>query len=203
MNLQKALFGPSKDEIWKQFSGQISAQFVEGSPWKGGKIIAKCGDWTITLDSYHVSYGYDNVTYTRLRAPFVNQDGLRFSIYKAGFFDSVKHLLGMQDIETGFPEFDDNYVIQGNQEENIKRIFSNPAIRDMITDQPSIFMEIRDDDGYFSETFPNGVDELDLLIEDEIVNLDQLYEVYQLFAETLHTLCHIGSGYENDAALEI
>lgn len=203
MSLQKTLFGPSKDEIWKQFSTQISAQFVEGSSWKGGKILAKTGEWTVTLDHYHLSTGYDNIICTRLRAPFVNTDKLQFCIHKAGFFDSVKQLFGAPDIETGYPEFDKNYVILGNDKDRIKRLFSHPAIRGMITDQPTIFMEIRDDDGYFNETFPEGVDELYLLIEDEITTLNQLQEVYHLFAEVLHTLCHIGSAYESDSTLAV
>ena len=47
-------FGPSKDEVWRQLSQEIGAEFVEGGFWKGNKVQAHVGPWTITLDIYTV-----------------------------------------------------------------------------------------------------------------------------------------------------
>src|ERR1017187_3281203 len=68
--LQK-LFGPSTQEIWRQLCAEIGAQYVEGGFWKGDKVQAAHGPWTITLDTYTVSNGKTSITYTRMRAPFV------------------------------------------------------------------------------------------------------------------------------------
>ena len=43
-------FGPSKDEVWRQLSEEIGAEFVEGGFWKGSKVQAHVGPWTVTLD---------------------------------------------------------------------------------------------------------------------------------------------------------
>ena len=43
-------FGPSKDEVWRQLSQEIGAEFVEGGFWKGSKVQAHVGPWTVTLD---------------------------------------------------------------------------------------------------------------------------------------------------------
>ena len=48
-------FGPSKDEVWRQLSQEIGAEFVEGGSWKGNKVQAHVKPWTITLDIYTVS----------------------------------------------------------------------------------------------------------------------------------------------------
>src|SRR3954452_21245856 len=100
-------FGPSKDEVWRQLSQEIGAEYVEGGFWKGKKVQAHVGPWTITLDTHTESSGESSVTYTRLRAPYVNPDGFRFTIYRRGFFTDLGKLLGMQDIEVGEPEFDE------------------------------------------------------------------------------------------------
>ena len=75
-------FGPSKDEVWRQLSQEIGAEFVEGGFWKGNKVQAHLGPWTVTLDIYTESTGESSVTYTRMRAPYVNPEGFRFTIYR-------------------------------------------------------------------------------------------------------------------------
>ena len=75
------------------------------------------GPWTITLDTYTESTRrQSHVTYTRMRAPYVNPEGFRFTIYRKGFFSDLGKLLGMQDIEVGDPEFDEAFIIKGNDE---------------------------------------------------------------------------------------
>ena len=45
-------FGPSKDEVWRQLSQEIGAEFVEGGFWAstGSKVQAHVGPWIVTLD---------------------------------------------------------------------------------------------------------------------------------------------------------
>ena len=122
-------FGPSKDEAWRQLSQEIGAEFVEGGFWKGNKVQAQVGTWTITLDTYTVHTQHSHVTYTRMRAPYVNPEGFRFTIYRKGFFSDLGKLLGMQDIEVGDPEFDEAFIIKGNDE-------SGSVICSLIPDPP-------------------------------------------------------------------
>jgi hypothetical protein len=68
-------FGPSKDEVWQLLSQEIGAEFVKGGLWKGNKFQAHVKPWSITLDTYTVSTGKSHVTYTRMRAPYINPEG--------------------------------------------------------------------------------------------------------------------------------
>lgn len=203
MSMLKSLFGPKKDEVWKQLSQEIGGKFVQGETLKGGKVIAKVDEWTVTLDLYRTSSSHHDITYTRLRAPYINKDGFRFRIYKAGLFSTLEKLFGLQDIKVGSPVLDDHYIVQGNDEAKVKALFFSKRICRLIDVLPSIYLEVRDDDGWFSDTFPEGVDELYCLVEGEIANIDQLKTLYNLFAEVLHHLCHLGSAYENDPELEL
>jgi hypothetical protein len=132
MAFLRQLFGPSKDELWRQMCEQIGGDFVEGGFLKGSKVQVHHKQWTVTLDSYSESDGESHATYTRMRAPFVNKDGFRFTIYRGGFFSDLGKLLGMQDVEIGEPEFDDAYIIKGTDEDKLRRLVANSRIRQLI-----------------------------------------------------------------------
>jgi len=203
MGILRQIFGPSQDEVWKQLCAEIGAEFVESGFWKGNKVQARVGEWTVTLDTYTVSTGKSHVTYTRIRAPYVNKDGFRFTIYRRGLFSDLGKLLGMQDIEIGDPEFDRDFIIKGNDESRVLALFGNPRIRQLIQAQPSIHLQVKDDEGWFSVRFPEGVDELYFRVSGVIKDVERLKALYALFAETLNHLCHIGSAYENDPNLAL
>ena len=65
MSLLKALFGPSQEEIWRQFSREVGGQFHEGGFLTSSAVQARTDDWIITLDTY-TQGGQAPQTYTRL-----------------------------------------------------------------------------------------------------------------------------------------
>lgn len=160
-------------------------------------------EWTITLDTYTVSTGKSHVTYTRMRAPYVNADGFRFKIYRKNIFSGIGKYFGMQDLEVGYPEFDNDFIIKGNDESKVRSLFMNDKIRALIQQQPSISLEVKDDEGWFGADFPEGVDELCFQVVGVITDVKRLKSLYELFAETLNHLCLIGSAYENDPQIEL
>ena len=100
MGILRSFFGPSKNEIWSQIAGDIGGEFVEGGFWGKDVLVYKHGEWQILLDTYTVTTSTgkttSSTTYTRMRAPYVNKDGLYFKIYREGFFSSVGKFFGMQ-----------------------------------------------------------------------------------------------------------
>ena len=61
-----------------------------------------------------------------MRAPYVNPEGFRFTIYRKGIFSELGKLLGMQDIEVGDPEFDEAFIIKGNDEFKVRESLRRP-----------------------------------------------------------------------------
>ncbi|AKD54689.1 hypothetical protein [Spirosoma radiotolerans] len=198
MSLLRQVFGPSKDEIWQQLAAEIHADYVEGGFWKGSKVEASVHEWTITLDTYVVSTGKTHIAYTRIRAPYVNKDGFRFKIYRKGVFSGLGKMLGMQDVEIGVPDFDENFIIQGNDEAKLQLLFQPLKIQQLIEAQPAINLEVRDDDGWLSTQFPEEVDQLVFKVVGVIKDVERLKWLYELFAEILQQLCQIGSAYADD-----
>jgi hypothetical protein len=203
MGVLREMFGPGKKEIWGELSGELGAEFFEGSFFKTGKITLTHGEWEITLDTYTVSTGKSSTTYTRMRAPYVNKDGFRFNIYRKSVFSWLGKMFHMQDVETGDSRFDEEFIIQGQPEEEVKRLLANVKIREMIEKQKSIHFSVKDDEGWFKTKFPEGVDELYFEVAGVIKDKERLKDLFDLFSLVLDELCRIGSAYKNNPNIEL
>jgi hypothetical protein len=205
MSFLRSLFGPSRDEIWQQLAAAIGGDFTPGSFWSSGsKVEAAHGQWRVTLDTYTVSTGKSSITYTRMRAPYVNPDGFRFNIYRRGIFSNLGKMLGMQDVTVGVPQFDDDFIIKGNDEAKLRRLFGDARLRDLISAQPDINFSVKDDEGFWgAHLLPEGVDELYFQVTGVIKDVDRLKQLFDLFAETLDELCRMGSAYEKDPGAKL
>jgi hypothetical protein len=192
------VFGPNKDEMWRQLCQEIGAKFVEGGGWKGNKVQAVVGPWTVTLDTYTVSTGKSSVTYTRMRAPYINSEGFRFTIYRKGVFSGLGKMLGMQDIEVGDPKFDEAFIIKGNNEPRVQHLFADKQLRALVQAQPAIMLDVKDSEGWFGPKFPDNVDELHFLVVGVIKDVERLKSLFDLFAVLLEQLCKIGSAYKQE-----
>ena len=190
-------FGPSQKEVWRSLSAQLDAQYVEGGFWKGDKVEVSHGEWTITLDTYAVSTGKVTIIYTRMRAPYVNPDGFRFSVSRAGMFTDIAKRFGMQDVDVGQPEFDEAFVIKGNSEEKLRALFASPKVRELLSAQKEVHFAVRENAGWFRcKDMPEDADLLEFHVMGVVKDIDRLKLLFELFAETLDQLCEIGSAYE-------
>ena len=86
----------------------------------------------------------ESITYTRMRAPYINPEGFRFTIYRKSIFSDLGKFLGMQDIEVSDPDFDEAFIIKGNDDSKVQSLFSDSTIRQMIQAQPGIRLEVKD-----------------------------------------------------------
>ena len=203
MKKRRGIFGPSKDEIWSQIATDIDGEFIDGGFWKKDVLIYKHGEWQILLDTYTVSTSHSTQTYTRMRAPFINKDGLYFKISREGFFSSIGKFFGMQDIEIGDPFFDDKFIIKGNNPKKIKLLLAEPKIKELCQQQPRIHFSIKDDEGWFGTDFPEGVDELYFSCVGVIKETVLLKSLFGLFCITLQRLVQIDSAYEDDPQIQL
>jgi hypothetical protein len=111
-------------------------------------------------------------------------------------FTGIAKLLGTQDIEIGDAYFDDEFIIQSSSEDSVYRLLSSIEIRQLIQKQPDIHFEVKDDEGWFQKTFPEGVDELYFQTMGVITDKDRLKDLFDLFSAVLDALCRFGSAYE-------
>lgn len=203
MGILRELFGPSKKELWSLLAEQTGSTFVDGGFFKCDKVLVKYRQWVITLDTYTVSTGKSSATYTRIRAPYVNADGFQFVIHRSGIFSEVGEFLGFHDIEIGDEEFDQAFVIKSLNEEKVRELFADPKLQELIHQQPRFDLKVKDDEGWFGASFPDGVDELYFVVPGIVKDIEQLKQLFEIFSEVLSQLCIIGSAYENDPGVKL
>lgn len=189
------LFGKHKRAIWQQLAEKVNGDFFRGKMLKPDRVEAFYEEWMITLDTYTV----DKMTYTRIRAPYVNWDDFIFKIYREKGVHRLRKRWGLQDIVVGYPEFDQDFIIQGSDERKVQMMFANPIIRQLISFQPKIRFELRREAPLFQKPkFPKDVNEVYYQVEGILKDLDQLHDLFDLFSHTLDHLCAIGTAYEDD-----
>ena len=189
--------------MWQRLSAEINARYVDGGFWRGDKVQVDHAEWTLTLDTYTVSTGKVHVVYTRMRAPFVNPTGFRFTVYRATAFSGLGKLLGMQDVEIGDPPFDRDFIVKANDETRVRTLLTSQRLRELIAAQPAIRFSVEDDEGWFGTKFPEGVDKLEFLVVGVVKDIERLKGVYDLFAETLEELCHIGAAADSPPNVQL
>lgn len=203
MSVLRQMFSPNQAEVWRQLAEQTGGEFSEEGFFSRKRVTVEVKEWTVTLDTFSVSNGKNSTTYTRMRALYVNKDNLRFTIYRSNLFFELGKKLGMQDIEIGDPQFDRDFIIKGNNPEKIRKLLSYPRLRELIAVQPRISFQVKDDEGWFGSSFPEGVDELYFQVPGVMKDIERLKNLFTLFALTLNYLCHIGSAYENDPQITL
>jgi hypothetical protein len=186
------IFRASRKEVWKQLSKEINVNYIEGSFFKGPRIEYKHNNWTIYLDTYTVSTGKSSITYTRMRVPFINLKKFLFKVYRKGAFSNIGKALGMQDIEIGYDYFDNDYIIKGNDEGLLRRLFQNHNMRNLIEKQSKILLEIKDNEGRFGPKFNDNESELYFVVVGVIKDKERIKNLFELFVNIIDELETIG-----------
>lgn len=194
-------FANSRPEIWRRLSHEVGGKYVDGGFWKGDKVVVEHGEWTITLDAYYCAAS--KVMHTRLRAPYLNPEGFRFFVRRKSFFDALAKRFGLQDVEVGHPDFDEDFIIKGNDEGRLIELFDNARIRELLAGQQQVRLQVLDSEGWFGPKFPPDVDELNFVVVGVLSDLPRLAALFELFAVTLDHLCRIGSAYEDDPGVAL
>lgn len=204
MSVLRSIFGPSKEEIWSQIAHEIGGQYMDGGFWKRDTLYFQHKEWTLVLDTYSRNNGNHSTTYTRMRAPFVNKDGLYFNIYRESAFSAIGKFFGMQDIQVGDPFFDDAFIIKGNSEDQIIKLLKSDKLKQLFTSIPKLHFKIKDDDyRLFGKSFPQGVDMLYFETVGVIKDKTTLRNLFLLFCAVLERLVQIDSAYEDDPTVDL
>ena len=198
----KSVFGPSgHEEAWMQLSRELGAEYIEGGVVRGDKVLSQVGNWSITLSAKTkwITRRYESDPYyTGLSAPFVSEDGFEFAILHDVPASKFLKLLGMEDIEVGYPELDQEYVIKSNMPPKVQLLFGNGDIRDLLRAQPDVTMEAKYFTGKHRYNLPDGIYKLYLEMPQIITDITTLKNLFSLVVLTLNYLCSIGSASDKD-----
>ncbi|PWT89120.1 MAG: DUF3137 domain-containing protein [Blastocatellia bacterium] len=193
------------DGVWSQLAKEIGGQFLNALPdyyYLGGigpTVHLKVEEWSIVLEGYKQSTPDVERRHLpeiiRMRAPYNDKDSFRFIIWRKNLLSGLGKILGMQDVEIGDPGFDDEFIIQCNDEVKLRALFANARIKQLLHSQPYVFFQNREGESQPSSTLLNTANtELYFLPRyDQTQDCALLKSLFELFSETLRQLRSIGS----------
>lgn len=198
-----SIFGPSKDEIWKQIANDINGEFIDGGFWKNDELRYSHGEWELLLDTFTRNHGKASTTYTRIRVPFINKNGFYFKIFREGFFSGISKFFGMQDLQIRDSRFNENFIIQGNDARKVEKLLDHHKLKTLFDAIPNSNIEIKGDEGWFGKKYPDGVDVLYFESRNTLKDKKTLKLLFQLFTTVLDQLIEIDSAYKDNPNLKL
>ena len=123
--------------------------------------------------------GYALTSFTARVAP---EHDFRFALHHQGLIDTAGKFFGMEDVVTGYPEFDEALIVKTSDRERTRRIFSDVNVR-------KIFQSLRLFTLHLTHHHVAGQKEkepfLKLTIEEGIIDPAVLRNLYDAFYKVL------------------
>ncbi|MBL8149732.1 MAG: hypothetical protein JNN15_07375 [Blastocatellia bacterium] len=221
MNFLKKLIGSTVEEVWKAVAQSRGGTYFPPAVLKSQlypRMSVQMGAWPVVVDVAHI----DKMTLTRFRSAFFNESGFAFNLYPKSPFSNLGIALGMQDIEVGHPdfgphelmfgtdsyldleearrkrsEFDEQYIIQGPNPEQVIRFFRNYRIRDRLHPVQFLRFEARASE-ILGDRLPPGVSKVHYLEIGILKDPERLGVLFELMLESLETLVEMGVTTRDD-----
>jgi hypothetical protein len=188
----RQLFSLERDHVWRQLAAVLKADFKRTGFWQLPVVRVPHRNWAIVLDSWkrNTFTKRTGVYCIRVRSQFLNRDGFWFTIYPQGAVSTARKWFGLQDVAVGHERFDSEFIIQGNDAAKLQALFDNPRIRFALESRPHLHFSIADSEHSYWGV-PEGIGELCLVSDEDILDLAGLKSLCELFAATLDELCRI------------
>lgn len=177
MQLEKQISGQTVDEVWSQ----INADFAETDILTDYHAVIHQDGHNIVFDiDIDFGGGFEGGYEVTSLVADLPSTSFRFAIHPQDFLYEIGKLLGVQDVTIGFPEFDKNVIVKTNDEQQVKQLFADPAIREVFQSLSGYSLSIREEEG----------DKLilELNIERAVTDATELFSIYTAYYRVLLSL---------------
>lgn len=182
MQYRKIISGASEEEVWQQ----ISADFAAEEDLLTYNVIIQQGNTSINLDiDIDPGGGFESgFESTTLISKVTGPQNFQFAIHHENFLDEIGKFFGMQDVTTGYEEFDNKVVVKTNDEAQVKVLFEDAGTRQLFQSLNDYTLGITK-----HETTKNAHQHfLEFIIDEGIVDTNQLQKIYHAFFNVLTLL---------------
>lgn len=195
MTFHSDLFG--WDYVWRHFADAKGGQAIEHSEGAGlgGLTLPHSEAAPAMLITPFVHHGKKKSKGTTVVTYFQGGDEFKFSIQTEKLTDQVGKAFGMQDVQIQDAAFDSKFLIQGNDEARIQRLFENPTLRDALLFQSPSQMRIETDPAHFDPEWnvPHGYSVLVSRYDHLFGKIDELETAMSVIATTVEQLAVLGA----------
>jgi hypothetical protein len=148
MEDQKNISGRNQQEVWPLIEASLNTD-----EYTYDVLIEQAGKHIQLYIDIDPGGGFEGgYELTQIKAPLPVNNDFKFAIHHQGFIDSVGKFFGMQDIETGYPEFDKKVIVSTNNEQRVHGLFADPEVRDIFSKLENFTLGIHNHHAGNSET---------------------------------------------------
>ncbi len=133
---------------------------------------------------------------TTVETSYTGIGDFKFAIHPEKWTDGFGKLLGMQDIVVGHPEFDKAFIIKGSDEQRIKQLFQDSAVRQFLMDEPTMQFWAHcenADSAPTSRALRGEQNRLSMRVQGAVDDFERLKAFYNLKRRVLQALVKIGA----------
>ncbi len=178
MEKEKLITADNVDDLWKQVAEDLKENEFTYS------VIISMQNRKIYFDiDVDPGGGFEGgYQTTSFRSRIEKAGEFRFALHHQGLLDEIGKFFGMEDIETGYPEFDKKVIVKTNDALKIKSLFSEKQTRVPFEGLTDFTFHITQH--HIHETDKN-VDFLELNIEEAIIDIPRVKLIYNAFCQVL------------------
>lgn len=189
MEKYKIVRGQSETDIWNQIKEDIDN--IEYPFVYGADIQDEQKSVFLNIES-DLGGGFESgfqatsltapvpIQFTTLSSRLNEHKSFRFALHDEDFIDKLGKFFGMEDVKTGYTEFDKKLIVKTNDVEKVKAVFANEQTRTVFQTLGGFNLHIAH--------YDHGDDKhsaLELSIDRDITNIEELHRIYNAFADVL------------------
>ncbi|BAV08003.1 hypothetical protein SAMN05421788_103344 [Filimonas lacunae] len=181
MEVAKRIRGNSTEEVWQQLQDDFAT-------------LTTLSDYTVLIEQENRNIeltlgvhqggsdegGYE---YTTLTSGLNPTHDFFFTIYPQDVFTEIGKIFGMQDIKTGYTEFDNQVIVKTNDPLKFRKVFSSRDTRKVFEALSSYSLKITSE--------KKKGNKLELKVQRAITDIEELKLVYKAFYQILALCAYI------------
>lgn len=190
------VFGENRKTAWRRLADEIGGDFEEGGLVKMYQVHFRHRDWDIALDTVSERRGQAQRSYTRITAGFMKKTDFNFGISRQTSVSQAFGYLGAQDILIGIPEFDDQFVVKGEDERLVRLILRDEKLRAFIQTMGEATFFVSGRGGVWRQTYHDDIHEVIYAHKGIVTDVEYLKRMFMMVAYTLDLLVEHGIASE-------
>jgi hypothetical protein len=200
MKLRSSVFGWKS--VWMDFAEERKGEFVDGQSHVTVKVRIPSKPWIFAMRMHANPLGKDE--HTVIATPYVARHPFKIAIRNSNSIEEFAKVLGLQDIVIGDPDFDKQYIIQGNNELLVKDFLSDRGLRKAIQAQNAVNLRIVDSrNNHFGINPPPHVDVLTFVEKGAINSFERVSSLHDLFDGILDRMAQLEFAAHQEPEYEI
>lgn len=190
------VFGENRKTAWKRLADEIGGEYEEGGLVKVHQVRLRYKEWDIEMDTVSERRGQAQRSYTRITAGFVKKADFNFGISKQTRMSQVFQYIGAQDILVGIPEFDDEFIVKGEDERMVRMLLRDEKLRNLIHSMGEATFFVSGRGGVWRKAYNDEIHEVIYSHKGVVTDVDYLKRMFRMVAYTLDLLVENGIASE-------